>query len=391
MNRMFFSLCASAVGCAFALQFPATAIAKSKVTDTVLYSFGSRGSDSALPEAGVIDVTGTLYGTGETGGSYGGGTVFSVDPNTGAETILHSFGLGSDGLYPGASLVDVKGTLYGTTYIGGSGGGGVVFSVNASTGAETVVYPFCSQQNCTDGNYPAASLIAVKRMLYGTTADGGSSNDGTVFSVDPTTGAETVVHSFAGGTDGQNCEAGLIDVKGTLYGTTESGGAYGGGTVFSVNPTTGAETVVHSFGSGTDGQIPEASLIHVKGTLYGTTENAGAYGRGTVFSVDLATGVETVLHAFGSGTDGAVPVASLTHVGGSLYYGTTQDGGSLDDGTVFSVNAKTGKEKVLHSFGKGTDGEFPQADMFDVTGTLYGTTKYGGTYGEGTVFVVTKP
>jgi uncharacterized repeat protein (TIGR03803 family) len=175
-----------------------------------------------------------------------------------------------------------------------------------------------------------------------------------------------------------------------LYGTTEFGGTYDNGTVFSVNPNTGAETVLHSFGSGADGEYPIASLIDVKGTLYGTTEEGGTYGGGTVFSLSLTTGTETVLHSFGGGTDGNTPVASLINVKGTLY-STTAGGGTYGDGTVFSVNPKTGAETVLHSFGSGTDGEYPEASLIDVKGALYGTTEEGGTYGSGTVFALRKP
>ncbi len=124
--------------------------------------------------------------------------------------------------------------------------------------------------------------------LYGTTWDGGAYNDGSVFSIDLSTGAETILHSFDN-TDGQWPVAGLINVKGTLYGTTFYGGAYttcgdsfGCGTVFSLDPTTGVETVLYSFG-GTDGATPEGGLIHVNGGFYGTTCCGGTDGYGTVF------------------------------------------------------------------------------------------------------------
>ena len=101
---------------------------------------------------------------------------------------------------------------------------------------------------------------------------------------------ESVVYSFQNnGTDGTIPQASLINVGGTLYGTTWGGGANGGGTVFKVKPTTGAETVVYSFcsqASCTDGRYPDAGLINVNGTLYGTTQNGGAYGNGTVFAVN---------------------------------------------------------------------------------------------------------
>ena len=180
---------------------------------------------------------------------------------------------------------------------------------------------------------PAASLIDVKGTLYGTTFESG----GTVFSI-TTSGAEHVLQSFVGGsTDGSEPVASLINVKGSLYGTTRYGGSrYSGGTVFSVS-TTGAEHVIHSFvGGSTDGRYPVASLIGVKGTLYGTTSYGGMHDDGTVFSISTS-GTEHVLYSFAGEPDGQYPVASLIDVNGTLY-GTTSYGGTHDDGTVFSIS-----------------------------------------------------
>jgi uncharacterized repeat protein (TIGR03803 family) len=189
--------------------------------------------------------------------------------------------------------------------------------------------------------------------LYGTTTEGGGLGSthlccGTVFSV-TTTGKERVLHVFAGGSDGAYPQADLIDVDGTLYGTTTYGGAYGFGTVFSVT-TDGTEKVLYSFGGGSDGEYPSAGLIDVKGTLYGTTTYGGSsswcnfgYGCGTLFSV-TTTGAEQVLHAFAGGSaDGANPHADLIDVNGTLY-GTTfyggpsckRHGGVRGCGTVFT-------------------------------------------------------
>lgn len=163
-----------------------------------------------------------------------------------------------------------------------------------------------------DGNYPHSDLIGTGGTFYGTTFAGGanycgSSRCGTVFSI-TTGGAEKVLHSFGNGTDGFFPFAGLTSVDGTLYGTTGNGGAYNagtGGTVFSIT-TGGTEKVLHSFGSGTDGSSPTADLIDVKGTLYGTTGAGGAYNAGTVFSI-TTSGTEKVLYSFTGGADGDIP------------------------------------------------------------------------------------
>lgn len=368
-------------------------------TEKVIYSFKG-GSDGLWPEAGLLNVNGTLYGTTIRGGTrptcpaVSCGTVFSIAPD-GTEKVLYAFsGYGaSDGSGPAAGLINVNGTLYGTTILGGASSvGGTVFSIDPQTGTEKVLYSFCPGQiNCTDGEDPSGSLINVNGMLYGVTNRGGANNWGTVFSVDPKTGVETVVYSFKGGSDGGYPTGGLLHVGGTLYGTTTSGGGstecyagWGCGTVFALDPTTGKETVLHSFASGAkDGAYPQSSLIDVDGKLYGVTANGGAYTWGTVFSVDSKSGAENLVYTFKGGSDGGTPTSALIDVKGTLY-STTQEGGSTGGngggwGTVFAINLTTGRERVLHAFGQRNDGAFPGAALIDVKGTLYGTTTWGGT------------
>jgi uncharacterized repeat protein (TIGR03803 family) len=318
--------------------------------ETVLYSFKG-GKDGASPEARMIVRNGTLYGTTYNGGGkclqspYGCGTAFSITPS-GHETVLHRFtGSPDDGFGPGV-LRNVNGTLYGTTGLGGSKGNGAVFSITPG-GQEKVLYSF---RGGTDGAFPAAGLIDVKGTLYGTTPVGGaystyycglagSPGCGTVFTITPS-GKEKVLHSFGGfgnGADGTDPVTALVEVKGTLYGTTESGGSgacgkIGCGTVFSITPS-GNEKVLFSF-SGGDGYEPQATLLNVNGTLYGTTLRS-SYGLGTVFSITLS-GHETVLYTFKGGQDGAYPESGLSYVNGT-FYGTTSSGGASNDGTVYSI------------------------------------------------------
>jgi uncharacterized repeat protein (TIGR03803 family) len=359
---------------------------RSHVRYKVLYSFGGSG-DAANPYAGLVDVKGMLYGTTFDGGANGDGTVFSIT-RSGTETVLYSFKGGpGDGEYPFASLINVKGTLYGTTseggaYCGSTGGCGTVFSITPS-GTETVLHSFGGSG---DGNGPLAGLINVKGKLYGTTNEGGANNDGTVFSI-TVSGKETVRYSFKGGSgDGEFPLPGLINVKGKLYGTTIYGGTNDDGTVFSITPS-GKETVLYSFKGGSgDGERPYAGLINVKGTLYGTTHLGGANSYGTVFSISRRSGTETVLYSFKGGSgDGEYPYAGLINVNGTLY-GTTIEGGVNGVGTVFSTTP-SGTETVLHSFGGAGDGEYPYyGGLISVKGKLYGTTYYGGASGDGTVF-----
>jgi uncharacterized repeat protein (TIGR03803 family) len=366
----------------------------------IIHPFGRSAGDGTRPAADLIDVKGTLYGTTMSGGSHNAGTVFSITTN-GQETVLHSFGGSGDGVYPLAALLYVNGTFYGTTEYGGTAGGGTVFSMTPD-GSLKVLHNFVSDYpDKTDtGSLPKASLIDVKGILYGTTFQGGkhTCNDGytdcgTVFSI-TTSGKYTLLHSFGGSLDGAFPEAALLDVNGTLYGTTSlSNGGYSNGTVFSITPAEQYH-VVYSFGTNpNDGQEPKASLIDVNGALYGTTSGdqgvtTGNSDGGNVFSI-TPSGTETVLHSF-SGSDGYEPLAALKNVKGVLY-GTTAQGGANNLGTVFSIT-KSGTETVVKSFAN-RDGVKPVAGVIAVDHTLYGTTYGSTTYGAkrsfGNVFSLT--
>lgn len=421
MKAIFIALIAGAVGCA-SVQ-PVSAADAVTYKEKVLWSFGN-GTDGNGPVAGLVNVNGTLYGTTTNGGTFhGDGTAFSFVLATGAEKVLYSFGNGTDGARPESALIAVDGTLYGTTYYGGHSGGGTVFSLDPGTGAEKVLYSFCGQQNCADGEFPFTDLVDVKGTLYGTTWEGGGtgcggSGCGTVFSLDPGTGAEKVLYSFC---SQQSCANGafpsdgaLIRMNGMLYGTTYGGGVTGCGsfdcgTVFSINRKTGAEKVLYSFcqrRNCADGASPGGSLTAVNGTLYGTTAfggstGCGGIGCGTVFSLDPNTGAETVLYSFcqqQNCADGSELLAGLIDFKGALY-GTSLGGGAHGWGTVFAVDPGTGVETVLHSFCSQQncmDGAAPYyGSLIAVDGKLYGTTELGGAYnqefgGDGTVFVLEK-
>jgi uncharacterized repeat protein (TIGR03803 family) len=421
MNPYYSLRFAGALVCAGVLHSSASDAA----TERVIYRFCSLANcaDGANAYAGLVYGGGRLYGTtfyGGTGickfGDAGCGTVYSVDPKTRTESVLYSFATVAQKLpTPYANLIKVGSTLYGTTFYSGAYNYGKVFSVTLS-GSEATVYSFGGNTSSAIG--PAAGLIDVGGTLYGTTVDGGGGvgcrrrefGCGTVFSVTPN-GTEKVLYAFNNSTtNGVFPEAGLINVNGMLYGTTSGGGGSGCtgvgdgcGTVFSVNPTTGTETVLHSFVGGNDGWYPEASLVDVGGILYGTTgggggTGCGGYGCGIVFSVNPQTGAETVVYSFQGGSD-ATGGSSLINIGGTLY-GTGAGGGGTGCGgygcgTVFSVTPG-GTETVIYSFQAGSDGAIPDSGLIDVNGTLYGTTLGGGGHGRicgvtrgcGTVFSI---
>lgn len=299
--------------------------------------------------------------------------------------VLYSFAGGSDdGEYPQASLLrDKMGNLYGTTYAGGDNDFGTVFRI-APNGAETLLYSF----DATNGAYPTDNLVAdASGNLYGTTTEGGAKNSGTIFKLAPD-GTLSLLYSFRGGKDGGSPYAGLLRKKDTLYGTAQSGGASGREVVFQL-ASNGTETVIHSFAGGKDGAGPYAGLNSDKaGNFYGTTYLDGANNKGTVYKV-TRDGRATVIHAFAGGSDGASPFGALVADRKGNLYGTTQQGGTSDAGTVFKI-APDGTESVLYSFTGGSDGADPSCTLvLDATGNLYGTTTLSEDDGAGTVFKLT--
>lgn len=331
--------------------------------ETILHSFAGPPKDGWGPRADlIIDKKGNLYGTTGEGGSskscaeFGCGTVFKITAD-GKETLLYSFDpANGDGSWPNAGVVaDSEGNLYGTTFFSGLSEGccGTVFKIT-SKGNATILHSFTGYPD--DGSYPWGDLVVDSSgNLYGTTLEGGASGScganvgcGTVFKITPD-GTESVLHSFSGNPDGCQPYSGLVlDKTGTLYGTTAYGGA--------------------GYGCG------------------------GGYGGGTVFKL-ASDGTETVLHTFGGGSDGYQPYGALIADKAGDFYGTTFAGGTTDNGTVFKLSPE-GTETVLHSFNKKINGRRPFGRLLKGTsGYLFGTTLYGGEkcirhepYGCGTVF-----
>src|SRR2546425_5681279 len=281
---------------------------------TNLYSFtaasdyypSSPNSDGASPWAGLVLSNNTLYGTANRGGSSGWGTVFAVNTDGTSFMTLYSFtaldylngnSANSDGAYPIGGLILSGNKLYGTGQNGGSSHNGTVFDVNTDGSGFKTLHSFTGYPS--EGAIPYAGLILSGSTLYGTTGVGGGSlaagqGGGTVFRVNTNGTSFRKLHNFSGGSDGAYPYAGLILSGNTLYGTTCDCGSSGYGTVFRVNTDgTGVTTlyIVTAFSGPTqtnsDGAFPQAGLILSGNTLYGTTEQGGRSGRGTVFGVTL--------------------------------------------------------------------------------------------------------
>jgi uncharacterized repeat protein (TIGR03803 family) len=188
-------------------------------------------------------------------------------------------------------------------------------------------------------------LALAGSTLYGTTPSGGRAGEGTVFAVNPSTGGEKVLHSF-GPLGGTVPRAGLIFEGSSLYGVTFYGGkcSTGGcGTVFSMNPANGRATTLYSLTGGAGGLNPNAPLVYQAGLLYGTTVNGGgstacANGCGTIFSVDLAAKrLSKVIYAFTGASDGASPSNGPLAYQNGVFYGATLSGGANGNGVVFML------------------------------------------------------
>lgn len=372
-----------------------------------LYAFKG-DPDGASPLAGLVAIKGKLYGTTLNGsknycggscnnGCYlGCGTVFSV--NGGKEHVVYNFrgnlNSAEDGSWPFAPVTNVKGVMYGVASSNGANSAGMVFRVTRG-GKETNLYSF---KGGADAQGPEGGLIFDAGKLYGTSVYGGGTGCGgagcgTVFEIS-TTGAEHVIYSFKGGTDGERDYSNVIAFHGKLYGTTLFGGSgcgsQGCGTVYELKKS-GKKKILHTFGGASDGAYPNG-LIAVKGVLYGTTEGGGSKNSGVIFSITKG-GSEKTLYTFTDIPDGNQPTADLLYYNGELY-GTTNGGGTNGDGTVFEAPTSGGSETVLYSFAGGSDGSGPQASVVELGGELYGTTYLGGGTGCsgsgcGTIFEVT--
>jgi uncharacterized repeat protein (TIGR03803 family) len=373
----FAKLLAVAVAAAGAALAPLCANAG---TLTLLCSFQG-GSDGRNPYGGLTYQDGTLYGTTAEGGTFGKGTVFSIEPALGTKTVLYCFKDSPDGIFSYDGVISVGAALYGTTNLGGASNDGTVFVINLQTGVETVLHSFAGGD---DGANPYGGLIYQGGWVYGTTFAGGASGAGTVFKVHVETGQEVVLASFTGG-NGDGPYGGLIEKGSYLYGTTTGGGTAHDGTVFKISHKTGAITVLHNFTGGAAGNYPYAALLLEHGALYGTTVQGLDTGFGNVFKINAKSGSETVLYSFAAGTDAEYPFAGLI-AQGNAFYGTTYNGGASGNGALFEVNRKTGAETVLYSFLGGTGGANPRATLVYEGGFFYGTTEAGGASGDGTVF-----
>jgi uncharacterized repeat protein (TIGR03803 family) len=361
--------------------------------EKVLYSLQG-GNDGAFIDSNLTYANdGNFYGTTDSGGDYGFGTIFKLTTH-GDKQVLYSFESVSDGTNPDAGLIQGDdGNLYGTTKGGGTYNYGTVFKITLQ-GTKTTLYNF---QGGSDGTNPNAGLIqGDDGSLYGVTETGGdvNCNDGlgcgTIFKITPQ-GKEIILHTFHWGNDGAFPLSTLLNgTDGNLYGTTSWGGKNNLGTVFKIT-LNGKKTILYNFQNMPDGSNPDGKLVQDSaGNLYGTTVTGGATDNGTLFKIN-PQGQETILHTFQqNATDGGSPRSGVIEGKDGNLYGTTFDGGINNGaGVVFEITPQ-GQETILHTFQQNKiDGLYPNATLIqDTKGNLYGTTFSGGKYGFGTIYKI---
>lgn len=389
---------------------------------TVLKWF-TNNLDGLSPQGSLALSGTTLYGTTWGGGLSNLGTVFKINTDGSGYTVLKSF-TGPDGSNPAGGIILSDGVLYGTTKFGGGANAGTVFKVNTDGSGYTVLW--ASSDVAGTGAFPASRLTLSGGILYGTAIDGAvfklgtdgsgfailtycdvwhNSNAGVVlsgtalygtayglggqvFKVNTDGSGFTVLTNVGTGTDATQVYGGLVVSGDTLYGTACEYQAYG--FVFKMKTDGSGFTVLGTF-SNTNGNSPMVDLILSGNTLFGTTEYGGTTDEGTVFRINTdGSGFNVVANITDS--DGSNPYAGLALSGATLY-GTTYNGGDggHNAGTVFKVNLDgTGDTLVTSFVGSGGEGGNPRGGLAVSDTTLYGTTYYGGISNKGTIFAVNK-
>lgn len=344
----------------------------------VLQQFNQSGSNGNTPSNPMLEVgPGEFIGDTAVGGSSGQGLLYFVTSG-GKYTILHNFSGGDDGYQPGALSLGLDGRIYGAALFGANGWGSV-FRLSRRGHSKKFAFDTIYAFGGGEGAQPNGVIQARDGNFYGTTSGGGYLPFGTIFKMTPagsvsdlynftssqqmfpsqlvevadgvfygalfgngasgylfritSSGQFTILYSFSGGADGQGPLGLVLAPDGNLYGTTRTGGSYGGGTLFSITPA-GAFSILHSFTGGPDGSSLNGLSLGLDGTLYGTTETGGVHGAGTIFQY-VPGGSLSTLYAFTGGTDGCGPSAAVTQGSDGNLYGSTVRCGTGGNGTLF--------------------------------------------------------
>jgi uncharacterized repeat protein (TIGR03803 family) len=370
--------------------------------NAVVTSFSWTGGDGWNPQANLLEASDDwLYGTTFNGGSNDFGTVFRMNKDRNGYTVLHHFNWLTDGAFPQGGVIEAtNGALYGTAFEGGSNGFGTVFTLNKDGSAFVVLHHFSGIR--TNGSHPQAALLqASDGVLYGTTAQGGTNNWGTVFKLN-LNGTGFAMLRNNGSAEIEPGSSLIEGSDGRLYGATAGvgGGTNGSGSVFRLNKNGSAFTTLRAFtGSTNEGRGLVASLLEgTNGALFGTAFRGGSAGYGVVFTMNKDGTDFAVLRSFGPTADARNPMAGLIEGSDGLLYGTTLNGAATGDpsstnrGALFKIGPDGSNYQVLHNFSPVTAGKNPRAALVvSGDGALYGTASAGGDMGAGVIFSVANP
>ncbi len=390
-------------------------IASAATRERILFTFDGT-LDGANPSAPLIaDATGNFYGTAANGCTYNHGCVFKLSHPNGiwTQTILYSFS-GIDGATPGASVVlDSAGNLYGTTVLGGDFNAGIAFQLTPTTRGpwtETVLHSFGSG---SDGYAPSELTLSATGEIYGITQFGGTAssgpdNGGTVYSLTYANGAwtETLLYSFPGEFLGPNGDLPIggvaIDHAGNLYGVTQAGGSHGKGSVFALDRApdgTYSERIIHSFNLA-DGDLPNSTpVFDSAGNLYGTTYFGGdanlcpSNGCGVIYQLHKTSNgswSEIILRELQK-EDGWEAVGPVVFDHSGNLYAAAQAGGVDSWGTILKLTPRSTApwaETIVHDFTNNPDGAVPSGVTVNSSGSIFGTTNAGGSSQMGIIFEI---
>ena len=370
---------------------------------TTIASFATDSPTGGSPSSGVVfDSQGDLYGTTAAGGSVNGiGTVYKIAAGSNTITPLQTF-YGSQllsGPYNNGVVLDGQGNLYSAVTTGVRNGVGMVYTIAAGTSTLTPIASF--DNSPTAGSSPAGGVVFdAHGDIFGTTTYGGTFGTinggyGTVYEIAAGSHTITTLASFNGTTGGGLPNSGVVvDAQGNIFGTTSTGGAYGtgartSGTVFEIAAGSHTITTLASFNGPTTGGNPYGPVVlDSQGNLFGTTFNGGAYGYGTAYEIAAGSHTITTLASFLPGT-GEFPVGVVLDSQGDLF-GATYLGGAYGHGTLYEIVAGSDTITVLASFNGTTNGGNPYSGvLLGNNGDIFGTTRFDGAYGNGTVWEFT--
>jgi uncharacterized repeat protein (TIGR03803 family) len=353
--------------------------------ESIVYSFAGGTADGSYPYGSLMQASNdSLYGMTYNGGKYGNGVIYEFNIVGGTYDTIYSFsGSSTDGANPYGALLQAKDGslfLYGMTYQGGSSGNGMLFKYNITTPGITDLNDF------TNNEYPYGNLIeGSDNNFYGMTNSGGTNGYGLVFQYNYLTPTYTVLASF-NDVNGANPYGGLVQTPdNVLYGLTNSGGAQGSGNIFKCT-TTGTLTNLFNFASSAIGYAPYGSFIQASdGNMYGMTNSGGSWGYGSIVKYNTASGVTTSLGGF-TDTNGATPYGNLIQAKDGNFYGVTSAGGAANNGMLFKYDTTLHIIDTVASF-LGVNGSNPHGSLIQAKdGNFYGTTNQGGANNQGTVF-----